>query len=349
MSGYKLWGRAGWGSTIVEAQLVWYGLPYTFEPVEDLFRTPDAAAKLAKVNPLAQVPTLEMPDGSVMSESAAITLLLADITGQDSLVPPANARERAKFLRWLVFIVANIYPTFTYADDPARFVSVNAARDPFRAATDAYAQRLWKQIEGEAGSPWFLGERFSALDIYARRHDPLAAQARLVRERDAAPLRHRPARRPGARARPGVEAQLAGQLRAAMQRRAFVTLAVGALAHPAWAQGSYPDKPITMVVPAPPGGGTDLIARLYSDLLSQELGQQVIVDNKGGGNGNVGTAIVARARPDGYTLLMQYSAYHSANPALIKELNWKPEDFAGIAMGAVAPHVIVDRQEGAGR
>ena len=96
-----------------------------------------------------------------------------------------------------------------------------------------------------------------------------------------------------------------------------------------------------MVVPAPPGGGTDLIARLYADLLSQELGQQVIVDNKGGGNGNVGTAIVARARPDGYTLLMQYSAYHSANPALIKELNWKPEDFAGIAMGAVAPHVIV--------
>ena len=65
-----------------------------------------------------------------------------------------------------MFIVANIYPTFTYADDPSRFVSVNAARDPFRAATDAYAQRLWRQVEGEAGSPWFLGERFSALDLY---------------------------------------------------------------------------------------------------------------------------------------------------------------------------------------
>ena len=166
MADYKLWGRAGWGSTIVEAQLVWYGLPFTFEPVEDLFRTPDADAKLKKVNPLAQVPTLEMPDGSVMSESAAITLLLADITAKDSLVPPANAKERGKFLRWLVFIVANIYPTFTYADDPSRFVSVSAARDPLRAATDAYAQRLWRQIEREAGSPWFLGERFSALDIY---------------------------------------------------------------------------------------------------------------------------------------------------------------------------------------
>ena len=138
-----------------------------------------------------------------------------------------------------------------------------------------------------------------------------------------------------------MEAQLAGQLRPVLQRRTFATLAIGALARPAGAQANYPDKPIAMVVPAPPGGGTDLIARLYSDLLSQELGQQVIVDNKGGGNGNVGTAIVARAKPDGYTLLMQYSAYHSANPALIKELNWKPDDFAGVAMGAVAPHVIV--------
>ena len=166
MAGYTLWGRAGWGSAIVEAQLAWYGLSFTFEPVEDLFRTPDAAARLAKVNPLAQVPTLVMPDGSVMSESAAITLLLADITGKDSLVPAADAPERARFLRWLIFLVANIYPTFTYADDPARFVSVGAARDPFRAATDAYAQRLWRQVEREAGSPWFLGERFSALDIY---------------------------------------------------------------------------------------------------------------------------------------------------------------------------------------
>ena len=135
-----------------------------------------------------------------------------------------------------------------------------------------------------------------------------------------------------------------------MKRRSFVALATattattalaGAATAPAFAQANYPDKPITMVIPAPPGGGTDLVARLYSDLLSQELGVQVLVDNKGGGNGNIGTAIVARAKPDGYTLLMQYSAYHSANPALIKDLNWKPDDFVGVAMGAMAPHVIV--------
>ena len=106
-----------------------------------------------------------------------------------------------------------------------------------------------------------------------------------------------------------------------MKRRRLLAFSVATLAAGTARAQSWPEKPITMVVPAPPAGGTDLVARLYSDLLSQELGVQVIVDNKGGGNGNVGTAIVARARPDGYTVLMQYSAYHSANP--------------------VAPHVIV--------
>jgi len=97
---YRLYGRAGWGSAIVEAQLAWYGLPYAFEPVGDLFKEPDARARLEKVNPLAQVPTLVLPDGTVMSESAAITLLLADITGRDSLVPGPQSAERASFLRW---------------------------------------------------------------------------------------------------------------------------------------------------------------------------------------------------------------------------------------------------------
>ena len=126
-----------------------------------------------------------------------------------------------------------------------------------------------------------------------------------------------------------------------MKRRTVLALSLASLAAPSVHAQSWPDRPVTMVVPAPPAGGTDLVTRIYSDLLSQELGQQVIVDNKGGGNGNVGTAIVARAKPDGYTVLMQYSAYHAANPALIKNLNWSPEDFIGVAMGATAPHVIV--------
>jgi GST-like protein len=164
---YKLYGRPGWGSAIVEAQLAWYGLAYTLEPVGDLLRDPAARTALEKVNPLAQVPTLMLPDGTVMSESAAITLLLADVTGKDTLVPGPGAKERAPFLRWLVFLVANVYPTYTYADVPERFVPGEPAR-AFRKTVDAYAERLWHQLDGAAGAPWFLGERFSALDIYLR-------------------------------------------------------------------------------------------------------------------------------------------------------------------------------------
>jgi GST-like protein len=163
---WTLYGRPRWGSAIVEAQLVWYGLPFRMEPVGDLLKDPGARPALEKVNPLAQVPTLVLPDGTVMSESAAITLLLADVTGKDSLVPGPHAPERAAFLRWLVFLVANLYPTFTYADIPGRFVPMEAAQPGFLATVEAYREKLWRQVEGEVKGPWFLGGRFSALDLY---------------------------------------------------------------------------------------------------------------------------------------------------------------------------------------
>ncbi|MCU0765338.1 MAG: glutathione S-transferase family protein [Burkholderiaceae bacterium] len=166
MSEFVLHGRCGWGSAIVEAQLAWYGLPFRFVDSGDLLASDEAREKLAPLNALAQVPVLQLADGQVMTESAAITLHLADLTGRDDLVPGARARERAAFLRWLVFIVANVYPTFTYADLPGRFVKAEDAAERFRAEVDAYALRLWSMAEAAAGAPCFLGERFSALDIY---------------------------------------------------------------------------------------------------------------------------------------------------------------------------------------
>jgi len=163
---YTLYGRKGWGSALIELQLAWYGLPYRLEAVDDLFGSEAARRELAKVNPVAQLPTLVLPDGTVMTESAAITLHLADVTGNADLVPPPGDPARAQFLRWLVFAVANIYPTFTYADDPARFVTGEEARKAFRDSVDAYAIRLWRMMEDAAVGPWFLGERFSAVDIY---------------------------------------------------------------------------------------------------------------------------------------------------------------------------------------
>jgi GST-like protein len=163
---YTLYGRKGWGSALTELQLGWYGLPYRLEEVGDLFGSEEARRELAKINPVAQLPTLVLPDGTVMTESAAITLHLADVTGSTELVPSAGDPARPAFLRWLVFAVANVYPTFTYADDPARFVTGEAAQKAFRDSVDAYAIRLWRMMEDAAVGPWFLGERFSALDIY---------------------------------------------------------------------------------------------------------------------------------------------------------------------------------------
>jgi GST-like protein len=160
---YTLYARAGWGSVLTEAQLAWYGLPYRLEEVGDLFKDKQAGDKLRTINPLAQLPTLVLPDGQVMTESAAITLHLAEATGRDDLVPAA---PRPQFLRWLVFLVANIYPCFTYADVPARFVPGEEAQLAFEANVNDYAKRLWQIVEAEAGAPWFLGARFTALDLY---------------------------------------------------------------------------------------------------------------------------------------------------------------------------------------
>ena len=163
---YVLHGNPGWGSAIIEAQLAWYGVPADLRDCGDLFESAEARARLQPLNPLAQVPTLVLPDGQVMTESVAITLHLADLTGRDDLVPGPQAPERAAFLRWLVFLVANVYPTFTYVDDPSRFVKDEAAAKGFRSEVDAYAQRLGRAVDTAAGNPWFLGSRLTAIDLF---------------------------------------------------------------------------------------------------------------------------------------------------------------------------------------
>ena len=151
---------------LIEAQLAWYGLAFETIDAGDLFASPEARERLGALNPVAQVPTLILPDGAVMTESAAITLHLADATGRADLVPAPGEAVRPPFLRWLIFLVANIYPTFTFADEPARFVPLAEAREAYRSTVDAHAQRLWRMVDDVAREPWFLGARFSALDIY---------------------------------------------------------------------------------------------------------------------------------------------------------------------------------------
>ncbi len=118
-------------------------------------------------------------------------------------------------------------------------------------------------------------------------------------------------------------------------------LAAGLTAATGWAAAQgFPSKPITLVVPNPPGGLVDSSARLLADPLARVLNQSVVVDNKGGGSGNVAYGNVARATPDGYTLLTSYSAYHVGNPSLMPKLPWAQKDLAPVALITAATNVI---------
>ncbi|HEY9445696.1 MAG TPA: tripartite tricarboxylate transporter substrate binding protein [Burkholderiales bacterium] len=109
---------------------------------------------------------------------------------------------------------------------------------------------------------------------------------------------------------------------------------------PAVAQ-NYPTKPVRMIIPFAPGGNTDIIGRVFAPKFGENLGQQVIVDNRGGAGGTIGTEIAARTPPDGYTLLM-VSAGHTINPAMIKKLPYDSvKDFTPISVIADVPTAFV--------
>ena len=135
---------------------------------------------------------------------------------------------------------------------------------------------------------------------------------------------------------------------ASRRRIAFAAAALSAsglgLLHAgsAAAQGSWPSKPITIIVPFSAGGTTDILARVVGQSLGTELGQTVIIDNRPGAGGNIGAAAVARAAPDGYTLLMGTVGTHAINEALYKKMPFEPQkDFAPLTRVALVPNVLV--------
>jgi len=114
------------------------------------------------------------------------------------------------------------------------------------------------------------------------------------------------------------------------------------LALPGLAQAqAWPSRPITITVPNPPGGGTDFAARLYVEALTRSLGQQVLIDNRPGGNGNIAILHAVRSAPDGHTLLLQYSAFHAGNPIMMRNAGWDPNrDLTPVGMATIGPHGI---------
>jgi tripartite-type tricarboxylate transporter receptor subunit TctC len=124
-------------------------------------------------------------------------------------------------------------------------------------------------------------------------------------------------------------------------RRHALAFAMQCLAMPAFA-ADYPGKPIRLVVPYAPGGGADSVARIVARKVSESIGQPIVIDNKGGAGSILGTEIVAKAEPDGYTLLLGQSGPISINPAVYKSLPYDPvKDFAPVAMTTAYPYILV--------
>ncbi len=123
---------------------------------------------------------------------------------------------------------------------------------------------------------------------------------------------------------------------------AVLTVLAAFVAAPlAHAQGAYPDKPVRFVVPYPPGGGTDVIARIVQGKFQTVLGQSINIENKGGAGGSLGTELVAKAAPDGYTVLFTLSS-HTINPAIYPKLSYDTvKDFEPIGTVASLPQILV--------
>jgi tripartite-type tricarboxylate transporter receptor subunit TctC len=115
-----------------------------------------------------------------------------------------------------------------------------------------------------------------------------------------------------------------------------VVLSAGAAAQ------QYPSKPIRLMVPFPPGGSTDIVARIVAQKLGSQLGQQLVIENRGGAGGTLGTSVVAKAPPDGYTLVVGTTSTHVVAPSVYQKLEYDPvKDFAPISLMAVTPYLLV--------
>ncbi len=126
-----------------------------------------------------------------------------------------------------------------------------------------------------------------------------------------------------------------------MLKKILFTLCV-ALVGIAPAQAAWPDRTVTLIVPWAPGGSTDILARLLADYLTRSLGQTVIVDNKAGASGNIGSNLVAKAKPDGYTLLVGSMSTHAMNQALFASMPFEPvDDFTPISLVAFVTNTLV--------
>lgn len=162
---YQLWSAKGSGGGIIEAAFAVAGAPVQVIDAPPWEEGPHLE-QLRQINPLGQVPVLVLPDGTVMTESGAMVLLLGERHPDSGLVPAADDSRRPAFLRWLFFLTASIYATFRYDDYPERWVADATAQDELRDRIAEARKDMLRQLEAAAAAPCFLGDRMTALDLY---------------------------------------------------------------------------------------------------------------------------------------------------------------------------------------
>ncbi len=164
---FKLYGHPGSGSGACEAVLALSGLPHEIIDLER-WGQGSAPADLLAISPLGQVPALVLPDGSVMTESAAICLYLADLAPDAMLAPLPGDPLRPRYLRWMVYLAANNYMTALRFYYPDRHTTTQGGADGVKAAAIQRASVEWSVFAEAIGKgPYVLGENMSAADIYA--------------------------------------------------------------------------------------------------------------------------------------------------------------------------------------
>lgn len=163
---FTLYSAAGSGGVAVEAAMTILNLPYRVVEMGTWF-DPQAADEIAAINPMRQVPALVSPDGSLMTESAAILIWLAETLPQGRLSPAPGDANRPAFLRWMSFVSAAVYALFWIRDKPERLVDGEAAAGQINERTKARIAECWSVMDaGLNPGAFLLGDDLSVLDIY---------------------------------------------------------------------------------------------------------------------------------------------------------------------------------------
>ncbi len=167
MSAIELYGCRGCGSAVIEALLERAGVEFTYHEVAP-WKPGAATDALKAINPLAQVPTLVLADGTVMTESAAMIVALDEAHPAARILPAQDDARRPMALRWIVFIAGNMYPAISVRDFPERWVKSDTACAELKDGAVDRLKAYWTMLEDALKpAPFLLGHEMTALDLYA--------------------------------------------------------------------------------------------------------------------------------------------------------------------------------------